>query len=317
MLIISKYFNTKFDYINVICVNSKFKDTTEKLRFNPIPITSMKLFPNIQTQYLYSEDDTKIEEIENHEIWYIINYDQYLKFDQDNIKCHHIQYTETNRSKYGDIIPENVTMLKDNCFKNCDCISILLSNNIYSIGNECFSNCTNLKSITFPNGLTEIKYCCCFYCVNLEFINFPTTLKTIGISSFSHCKIKTLTIPTSVTSIGSHCFYGCHYLQSIVLPNLLVTINDFCFNHCTSLKSITFPTTVQHIGQYCFDSCQSLNTIILPTSVTSLGRRCFSNCSNLISVEGVNELSIGDYCFYKCPQLTIKPRNLSKQCLVC
>ncbi|KAL7712155.1 F-box and FNIP repeat-containing protein [Entamoeba marina] len=80
LLICSKYFKTTNDFINVMCVCKKFKETTEKLRFNPISITSLKLFPMIQTQYLYIPIDKIIEGIDNYEIWYTIDYEQYLKY---------------------------------------------------------------------------------------------------------------------------------------------------------------------------------------------------------------------------------------------
>ncbi|KAL7721461.1 Leucine rich repeat containing protein BspA family protein [Entamoeba marina] len=89
VLIVSKYLLSSHDYINVICVCKKFQETTEKLRFNPIPIPSLKLFPKIQTQHIYNENDSKIEGIDNYEIWYKITYDQYLQFKKNNIKCYH------------------------------------------------------------------------------------------------------------------------------------------------------------------------------------------------------------------------------------
>ncbi|KAL7717251.1 Leucine rich repeat containing protein BspA family protein [Entamoeba marina] len=79
MLVVSKYFETPQDYINIVCVNSKFKETTKKLRFNPISITSLKLFPKIQTQYLYGENDVKIEGINNYEIWYGVDPVEYIQ----------------------------------------------------------------------------------------------------------------------------------------------------------------------------------------------------------------------------------------------
>ncbi|KAL7720451.1 hypothetical protein QTN25_002219 [Entamoeba marina] len=103
------------DYINIICVNSKFKETTEKLRFNPIPINSLKLFPKIQTQYLYDESDIKIDGIDNYEVWYVVDYSKYLKFKENNVKFHFIVFTENNRNKYGKIIPKVVNILGDNC----------------------------------------------------------------------------------------------------------------------------------------------------------------------------------------------------------
>ncbi|KAL7718591.1 Leucine rich repeat protein bspa family [Entamoeba marina] len=109
MLICSKYLQSPNDFINLICVNSKFKETTEKLRFNPIPIKSLKLFPKIQTQYLYSKDDTKIERIDNYEIWYDVGYAEYTKLYEKNIKFHIVQYSRKHEIQNNGIIPFGVT----------------------------------------------------------------------------------------------------------------------------------------------------------------------------------------------------------------
>ncbi|KAL7722436.1 F-box domain-containing protein [Entamoeba marina] len=90
MIKVFEYFQNSNDFVNVICVNLKFKEITEKLRFNPIPITSLKLFPRIQTQYLYPVKDTKIEGIGNYKIWYEINCYKYLKIKKGNINFHKI-----------------------------------------------------------------------------------------------------------------------------------------------------------------------------------------------------------------------------------
>ena len=57
ILIVSNYLKNKEDYLNIIQVCKKFKKTLKKFRYNPIPITNKKLFPLLQTQYLYSKDE--------------------------------------------------------------------------------------------------------------------------------------------------------------------------------------------------------------------------------------------------------------------
>ncbi|KAL7715593.1 Leucine rich repeat protein [Entamoeba marina] len=175
ILITSKYLEFPQDFINLICVNSKFKETTEKLRFNPIPIKSLKLFPKIQTQYLYSEFDRKLSGIDRFEIWYEVNYDQYLKFKEDNIKCHRIIYTYANRLKYGDVIPGNITKLGDWCFNNCKSLAtITVPSTVSSLGIYCFSFCNSLKSINLSNTLTSFGDSCFFKCSQLKIENVPS-----------------------------------------------------------------------------------------------------------------------------------------------
>ncbi|KAL7714060.1 F-box domain-containing protein [Entamoeba marina] len=100
LLICSKYFKTNQDFLNVISVCKRFQKTTEKLRFNPIPITSLKLFPNIQTQYLYTEDDIKIQGIDKYELWYEVDYFTYLKIRKIDTTFHNIIFTQDNRDEY-------------------------------------------------------------------------------------------------------------------------------------------------------------------------------------------------------------------------
>ena len=56
MMIIGKYFETSNDFINVIKLNSRYKDICAMYRMNPISDT--RLFPKMETQHFYKEDDT-------------------------------------------------------------------------------------------------------------------------------------------------------------------------------------------------------------------------------------------------------------------
>ncbi|ELP86983.1 leucine rich repeat containing protein BspA family protein, partial [Entamoeba invadens IP1] len=59
LLIVSRFLMSAQDYINVISVCHKFGETLDKLHYNPLPITfvTSRLFPNIETQHLYTKSD--------------------------------------------------------------------------------------------------------------------------------------------------------------------------------------------------------------------------------------------------------------------
>ncbi|KAL7714350.1 Leucine rich repeat protein [Entamoeba marina] len=219
LLIVSKYFREEKDYINVMCVCKKFQETTEKLRFNPIPVTSMKLFPMIQTQYLYSNDDTKIDGIDNYEIWYKVDYDTYLKFNNENTKCHHIQYTKNNKEFHGENIPSSVTELDDWCYEQISELlfsgydrtikDITIPNHVTHIGESCFISCSDLTKVVLSSNILHLHEGCFSCCDSLNSIEIPTTVQTFGNSCFSNCsKLTEITIPASVIDIGSDCFFG-------------------------------------------------------------------------------------------------------------
>ncbi|KAL7721445.1 Leucine rich repeat containing protein BspA family protein [Entamoeba marina] len=261
MLIVSKYLKTKEDFINSICVCNKFKKkkTTEKLRFNPIPITSLKLFPNIQTQYLYNNNDIKIDGIDNYEICYTVTYDQYLKFKEENIKYHNVVYTHDNRLDYGDNIPEGATIIGQSCFYDCLLLEIVnLPLSLTSLSDRCFCNCSSLKSITLPSSLLSLSDICFCNCSSLKSINLSSKL----------------------TSLGNNCFYGCSSLKLINFSSRLTMLSSGCFLYCISLTSINIPSSIISLGDSCFKCCTSLEEINGMENL-KIGYKCFYKCNKL------------------------------------
>ncbi|MBR4552314.1 MAG: leucine-rich repeat domain-containing protein, partial [Bacteroidaceae bacterium] len=96
--------------------------------------------------------------------------------------------------------------------------------------------------------------------------------------------LNTITIPSSVTSIGEYAFAGCTSLTSITIPSSVTSIEDYAFAGCTGLTSITIPSSVTSIGDYAFFDCYSLTSITIPESVTSIGDYAFSYCTGLTSI---------------------------------
>ena len=140
--------------------------------------------------------------------------------------------------------------------------------------------------------------------VTLAGIDYPVI--EFARECFKDCNsLTSITIPESVTSLGSSCFYGCSSLTSITIPSSVTSLREGCFFGCSSLASITIPSSVTSLGTYCFSGCSSLTSITIPSSVTSLGDRCFYGCSSLASItipSSVTRLEI--LCFYGCSSLT-------------
>ncbi|KAL7714633.1 hypothetical protein QTN25_007935 [Entamoeba marina] len=295
LLIVSKYFWKKRDYLNIICVCKKFKDTTEKLRYNPISIQSMNLFPKIQTQYLYSRKDKKMTSVEKYEIWYYVNYDEFLSMNKSNIKCRHIRYNLNNRFESNNyLIPIDVDFLCERCFYNANVDSISIPTKVTFIGNRCFCNCFNLKNIELPKFLNSINYNCFESCTSLT----------------------SITIPESITVLAEYLFSRCHSLVNVKLPKSLISIGNYCFSNCSNFRTIILPPLLEHIGDGCFIYCNIIS-IEIPESIKTIGVRCFCNCSALTSIttksnmkEFTFPVSYGDYLLYnqfniKCPNIII------------
>ena len=118
-------------------------------------------------------------------------------------------------------------------------------------------------------------------------------------------KIKKITIPDSVTSIGSYAFYYCTALINVIIPDSVTSIGSYAFYNCTSLMNVTIPDSVTSIGSYAFYSCTSLMNVTIPDSVTSIGSYAFSGCTSLTNIVIPDSVtSIGSYAFYGCTSLT-------------
>ncbi len=152
------------------------------------------------------------------------------------------------------------------------CLGALLKNNV------------NIRSITFPEGITEIAEGLCSGCSGLEKTVVPATVKTIGPGAFSGCASLTeLHLPHSLISVGSGAFSGCTALESATLPGCVGAV-DGVFSGCTNLKEVRISNGATSIGPGAFSGCTQLRTLYLPRSVRTIGEKAFFDCEKLMDV---------------------------------
>ena len=197
---------------------------------------------------------------------------------------------------------------------------------------------SNLEyTFNLPNTDTEITAKYQVY-DEMAIFNFTASHGTCKITGIKDKTITEITIPDSVTSIGTYAFNGCTKLTSIIIPNSVTNIGYSAFFGCSALKSITMP----FVGGDSVDSFYNPNTFLFgyyfgetsytgstaisqyqrassksyiyyfPTSLKSvtiiggeLFMSAFSSCKELTSItisDGVT--SIGNYTFYGCTNLT-------------
>ena len=200
-----------------------------------------------------------------------------------------------------------VTSIGGSAFFKCsELTSITIPEGVTSIGNYAFEYCSALTRITLPEGLTSIGPSAFRNCSTLTSITLPEGVTSIWNYAFRSCSsLVSITIPESVTSIGEGAFRDCSALTSITLPEGVTSIVSETFYKCSSLKSISIPDSVKSIGSDAFSGCSALTSITLPEGVTSIGNRAFDGCSALTSItlpDGVT--SIGGYAFRYCRSLT-------------
>jgi len=101
-----------------------------------------------------------------------------------------------------------------------DVKSVLIDNNVTSIGNYAFRNCTSLTSVEIPNSVTSIGASAFYGCSSLVSVTIPNSVTSIGNRAFRNCSgLTSMTIPSSVTSIGEDAFLGCSGLTYIIIES--------------------------------------------------------------------------------------------------
>lgn len=187
--------------------------------------------------------------------------------------------------------------------------------NVRTLPSDCFYACSNMRSITLPEGISTISYRCFAEC-NTELIEIPNGVTSIDHYAFQNCKkLISVTIPNSVTSLGASSFEKCSNLTSVVIPNSVTLIRDNAFKGCASLTSVTMPAVA--ISYHLFYACTALKTITFTTEAptgASIDAYSFSSCTSLESIEipeGYKDLKYNAFEF--CSKLkTVKlPSTLS------
>ncbi len=117
----------------------------------------------------------------------------------------------------------------------------------------------------------------------------------VGVELRGHTSV---TIPSTVTSIGSNMFENCSGLVSVTIPDSVKDIGERAFFQC-GLTSVIIPNSVTNIGGLAFQWCQSLTNVVIGSGVKQIGRQGFYDCDYLERIEFKGNAPIcGAYAFY-------------------
>ena len=199
----------------------------------------------------------------------------------------------------------------------------------------------DIKSVIIEPGVTNIGSHAFFMCNNLESVSLPDGVTTIGDRAFWQTSLKNITIPASVTKIGTEIkevFYQCYDLESITVASgntayqsvdgVLYTadgttliqypqnkadtsykmidtatkIEFLAFNYTQNLQTIDFNNVTTVADKGVYGN-KALEEIILP-KVTTIGARAFSGNKAVTSLTlQTVPLSVGENAFSSCTSL--------------
>jgi len=139
----------------------------------------------------------------------------------------------------------------------------------------------------------------------LQTLSLPSTVVSIGDSAFYNCSsLTSASLPNNLQEIGDYAFYACGQLTNFNIPNSVTSIGEGAFSSCYLLTSISLPNNLNTIEAKTFENCHQLTNVVLPDSVIALGSYAFKNCYNLASVNLSSNLqAICSSAFESCQQL--------------
>ena len=135
--------------------------------------------------------------------------------------------------------------------------------NIKSIGQGAFYQCSSLESLTIPSNVTTIEPWA-FRQSGLKNMNIPAGVKTIGDYAFAECPNLvefTFSDDCELTAIPNYFLYNSTKVDNIALPKNTLTIGDYAFYGCTLMKECKISSKITKIGDYAFNQCNNLNSV--------------------------------------------------------
>lgn len=133
-----------------------------------------------------------------------------------------------------------------------------------------------------------------------HYYKVPKTLKNVSIinqtdipvGAFMECDFIENVSIVSGAVMNDYAFYHCTSLKTVALPSDMTSIGAEAFAECESLETINIPTKVKTIGANAFYGATGIKNITMPDSVTEIASDAF-NGTGLFSVGEASLMSSG------------------------
>ena len=206
-------------------------------------------------------------------------------------------------------------VLDDKAFQSCGVGELIISGCTLELGENVFSYCEDLATITMDSSTLEIGTYAFYDSGDDTTVTFTNCGLNIDDKAFQSCGLITLNISGSDTVMGENSFSYCEDLTDVVIGANNIEIGTYSFYDCTSLVNVSIAADSEDdnlelvIDDEAFQSC-SVQNVVIGRGKVEIGDNAFSYCEDLVSVEIKGALSdIGDYAFYDCPAALVISYN--------
>ncbi|MBQ3922196.1 MAG: leucine-rich repeat protein [Spirochaetales bacterium] len=148
-------------------------------------------------------------------------------------------------------IPDGITEIKPYVFEgNKKLTKLTIPASVTKIGGSSFYNCTNLTRVDYTGTIEQ-------WC-NIDFANNAYLLKYGAELYINDTLVENVTLPNTA-SIKPNIFNGYKSLKSVTIPSGVTSVGYYAFAN-SSIESVTIPATVTSFNRS-FDGCSNLTEI--------------------------------------------------------
>lgn len=180
-----------------------------------------------------------------------------------------------------------VKRIAEHAFEKCDVSSVIIPEGVTVIKENAFSGCQGLTKVTLPNSLTSIEQNA-FWGTKLSSIYIPQFVSFIASRSFPSSP-QTIEVDKKNKNYDSR--EGCNAIietssntlisgcSNSRIPNTVSAIGDWAFDNCIGISEITIPSNIKSIGYGAFRLCSNLNKLNLSTGIERISHIAFLGTS--------------------------------------
>lgn len=192
-------------------------------------------------------------------------------------------------------LPQSVNSIGEGAFSQSGLRSVIIPKNVTEINDYLLSNCENLSTVTLYQGITKIG-AEAFAGSGLTECNIGASVSKIGAGIFSQCEnlakvtvdpanpYYTLQDDVIYTKEMTATVTGLDRITSLTLPSTVTSIGERSFNYCGNISELNLPSSLRTIGIQAFLVCSGLTKVDIPEGVVSVAGQAFGGCSSLTEI---------------------------------
>mmetsp|Transcript_45804 Transcript_45804/g.111019 ORF Transcript_45804/g.111019 Transcript_45804/m.111019 type:complete len:428 (+) Transcript_45804:170-1453(+) len=184
----------------------------------------------------------------------------------------------------------NLQIIHSLAFWGCTSLRhIYIPSSVERIDAGAFERCLSLQEIEIPSPVAQIADGTFYGCTAMEqAIMNHCGLEKIGKYAFADCQslIDIQLCNRGLRVIGSCAFMGCTSLVTMTIPSSVISIGHSAFENCISLREVIMEAATRSythtaIHKRAFAECSGLESLKLYNSIRVLHKSAFDGCTNL------------------------------------